>query len=86
MSTDGASTSPSAAPKSNAAAMRSYRKRRRRGLRCYRVRIGHYEIDRLVAAGYLAPGDRKNDQAIQGATESLIEDALEKHRVSGPTC
>jgi hypothetical protein len=85
MSTAGASTSPPTPPKSNAAAMRSYRKRRRRGLRCYRVRIGHYDIDSLIVAGYLAPGDRKNNQAIQGAAESLIEDALEKFRVSGPT-
>jgi hypothetical protein len=85
MSTDSASASQPTPSKSNAAAMRSYRKRRRRGLRCYRVRIGHYEIDRLVVAGYLAPGDRKNDQAIQGAAESLIEDALERFRVSGPT-
>jgi hypothetical protein len=65
--------------------MRSYRKRRRRGLRCVQIRVGLPDVDALVKAGYLATGDRKSAQAIQHATETFVDDALHMYRASGPT-
>jgi hypothetical protein len=53
--------------------MRSYRKRRRRGLRCVRIRVGLADVDALVKAGYLATGDRKSVLAVQNATESFVD-------------
>jgi len=40
--------------------VRSYRRRRRRGLRCIQVQVGRAELDGLVADGYLLPGNRED--------------------------
>lgn len=38
--------------------MRVSRQRRRGGVRCFTIEVLDAEIDRLVALGYLRPGDR----------------------------
>lgn len=52
--------------------MRSYRRRRRQGLRCVQVQVGPVELDGLVANGYLGSGDRDDIVAIQSAIEYIL--------------
>jgi hypothetical protein len=47
-----------------AAEQADYRHRRRRGLRCIQVQVGPAELNRLVAEGYLLPGNREDTYAI----------------------
>ncbi len=56
--------------------MRTYRRRRRRNLRCVELVIGPGELSGLIAKGYLAPGDRDNVGAIAGAIDGLMYDCL----------
>jgi len=67
---------PIRSPTPIAERMRSYRRRRRRGLRCVRLQVGRGELDGLVAKGYLAPGDRQDVEAIAVAIDDLIFDWL----------
>jgi len=77
--TSGASSDPSPAKpgcRSAADRMRSYRRRRGRGLRCIQVQVGRTELDGLVAKGYLLPGDREDISAIRLAISDLMFDYL----------
>jgi hypothetical protein len=56
--------------------VRSYRRRRRRGLRCIQVQVGRAELDGLVAEGYLLPGNRDDSYTIGLAINTLIFDWL----------
>ena len=68
---------PNSGAKSVAERMRAYRRRRRRGLRCYGVQLGQAELDGLVAKGYL-PSDKRGDrQAIELAIDDLLFDWLQ---------
>jgi len=58
--------------------MRSYRRRRSRGLRCVQLQVGRVELDGLIAKGYLAPGDRQDVDAIALAIDDLIFDWLSR--------
>ena len=62
--------------RSTADRMRTYRRRRDRGLRCVQVQVGRAELDGLVAKGYLRPGDRKDTSAIRIAISDLMFDWL----------
>jgi hypothetical protein len=44
--------------------MRAYRRRRRHGLRCVKVRVGRADLDGLVEKGHLSPDKRKDLHAI----------------------
>jgi len=63
-------------PKSVAERMRAYRRRRRRGLRCYDVKLGRAELDGLITKGYLASGKRGDRYAIELAIDDLLFDWL----------
>ncbi len=69
---------PSRSPSPAAERARSYRRRRRRGLRCVRLQIGRAQLDGLVAKGYLGPGDRQDVHAIAMAIDNLIFDWLSR--------
>ena len=56
--------------------VRSYRRRRRRGLRCVQVQVGRAELDGLIAKGYLLPGNRDDSYTIGLAINGLIFDWL----------
>jgi hypothetical protein len=56
--------------------VRSYRRRRRRGLRCIQVQVGPAELDGLVAEGYLLPGNREDSYTIGLAINGLMFDWL----------
>jgi hypothetical protein len=56
--------------------MRSYRRRRGRGLRCIQVQVGPAELKRLVAEGYLLPGNRDDSYTIGLAINNLMFDWL----------
>ena len=56
--------------------VRSYRHRRRRGLRCIRVQVGRAELDGLIAEGYLLPGNRDDSYTIGLAINNLMFDWL----------
>jgi hypothetical protein len=56
--------------------VRSYRRRRRRGLRCIQVQVGPAELDGLVAEGYLLPGNREDSYTIGLAINGLLFDWL----------
>jgi hypothetical protein len=58
--------------------MRSYRRRRGRGLRCIRVHVGRPELDDLVAKGCLLPADREDVAAIKLAISDLMFDWLRR--------
>ena len=57
--------------------MRSYRKRKRRGVCCVTVSITKKEIQGLVNLGYLGPGEQGDRFAIGGAVEAYVADRLE---------
>jgi len=61
---------------SAAARMRAYRRRRRRGLRCYEVKLGRAELNGLVTKGYLASDKRDDRYAIELAIDDLLFDWL----------
>ena len=65
-----------AGPKSVAERMRAYRRRRRSGLRCAKVRFGRADLDGLVEKGYLSPDKRKDLHAIELAIEDLMFDCF----------
>ncbi len=66
------SDGPPAGAKSVAERMRAYRRRRRRGLRCYEVQLGRAELNGLIAKGYL-PSDKRDDrEAIEMAIDDLL--------------
>jgi hypothetical protein len=69
---------PGSGPKSVAARMRAYRRRRRRGHRCYQVQLGRAELNGLVAKGYLSSDKRDNREAIELAIDDLLFDWLGK--------
>jgi hypothetical protein len=52
--------------------MRTYRVRRRNGLRCMRVLLAEEEIGRLIARGFLRPNRRHSAAAIQDALNGFI--------------
>jgi hypothetical protein len=54
----------------------SYRRRRRRGLRCIQVHVGRAELDGLIAEGYLLPGNRDDSYTIGLAINGLMFDWL----------
>jgi hypothetical protein len=60
-----------------AARMRSYRKRKKRGMRGFLIRVTEGEIDRLLKTGHLEPDDRQSRQAIGEALEAFVSDAFE---------
>jgi hypothetical protein len=70
---DNTETAPSSP---GAARMRIYRRRQRLGTRCVRAALGPMEIDRLIAKGYLSPGERADRQAVDAATSWFIADVL----------
>jgi hypothetical protein len=45
--------------------MRAYRRRRRSGLRCVKVRVGRADLDGLIETGHLSPDKRKDLHAIE---------------------
>jgi hypothetical protein len=59
-----------------AARMRTYRRRRRKGMRCVQIQIGPADIDRLIERGYLGPTEREDFEAIEAATSAFLSDAL----------
>jgi hypothetical protein len=65
-----------AGPQSVAERMRAYRRRRHRGLRYVKVRVGRAELDGLVEKGYLSPDKRKDLHAIELAIEDLMFDCF----------
>jgi hypothetical protein len=65
-------------PKSGAARMRAYRRRRRRGFRCVVVQIGPAEVNGLIANGYLPPDKQRDIHAIQLAVNDLLFDWLQQ--------
>jgi hypothetical protein len=65
-----------AGPKSVAERMRAYRRRRRSGLRCAKVRFGRADLDGLVEKGYLSPDKRKDLHAIELAIEDFLFDCF----------
>ena len=66
-----------ASPPSNAAVrMRAYRRRRRRGMRCFSIRLTEPEIEALVTKNYLGAEARSDREAIVGAIEACLSDTL----------
>jgi hypothetical protein len=65
--------------------MRNYRRRRRRGLRCIQVQVGH-ELDGLVAEGYVLRGDGDNIARIALAINdrNSIGSMVRSPRLLGP--
>jgi hypothetical protein len=59
---------------SGAERMRAYRRRRRAGLRCVKVRVARADLDVLVEKGYLSPDKRKDLHAIELAIEDFMFD------------
>jgi hypothetical protein len=64
MTSEPQSDQPSGKAQSAAERMRAYRRRRRRGLRCFEVELGRAELDGLVAKGYLKDGQRNDIHAV----------------------
>jgi hypothetical protein len=66
--------------------VRSYRHRRRRGLRCIRVQVGRAELDGLVAEGYVLRGDGDNIARIALAINdrNFIGSMVRSPRLLGP--
>jgi hypothetical protein len=59
MTTEPQSVQPPRKAQSGAERMRAYRRRRRSGLRCVKVRVGRADLEGLVEKGYLSPDKRK---------------------------
>ena len=59
-----------------AARMRSYRRRRRYGIKSLQIQVGQGEIEALIAMGYLARGNREDREAIHGAVIDFLRDKL----------
>jgi hypothetical protein len=74
MTTESQSVQPPGKALSAAERMRAYRRRRRSGLRCVKVRVGRADLDGLVEKGYLSPDKRKDLHAIELAIEDLMFD------------
>ena len=73
---DQSEATPANQPKSVAERMRAYRRRRRRGVRCYEVQLGRAELDGLIAKGYLASDKLGDRHAIELAIDDLLFDWL----------
>jgi hypothetical protein len=56
--------------------MRDHRRRRRNGLRCMRVLLHETEIDLLIERGFLTPEHRHDRNAVEGALDAFVHDAL----------
>jgi hypothetical protein len=67
-------SSPSPSP--TAERMRLHRMRRRRGMRCVRVRLHVTQIDYLIRGAYLEPEHRDDRNEIQRAVEILLSDTF----------
>jgi len=52
--------------------MRTFRTRRRNGLRCVRILLHETEIDSLVTKGYLKAERRHNSNAVESAVGRFI--------------
>jgi hypothetical protein len=67
---------PSAKAQSAAKRMRTYRRRRRQGLRCVEVQVGRAELHGLIAKGYLSHDKRNDLRAIALAIGDLMFDCF----------
>ena len=76
MPTESQSVQPSGKAQSAAERMRAYRRRRRSGLRCVKVRVGRADLEGLVEKGYLSPDKRKDRHAIELAIEDFMFDCF----------
>ena len=76
MTTDSRSVQPPGKALSSAERMRTYRRRRRHGLRYVKVRVGRAELDGLIEEGCLSPDKRKDLHAIGLAIEDLMFDCF----------
>jgi hypothetical protein len=76
MTTEPQSVHPPGKTQSGAERMRAYRRRRRSGLRCVKVRVGRADLDGLVEKGYLSPDKRKDLHAIELAIEDFLFDCF----------
>jgi hypothetical protein len=76
MTTEPQSVQPPGKAQSGAERMRAYRRRRRSGLRCAKVRFGRADLDGLVEKGYLSPDKRKDLHAIELAIEDFMFDCF----------
>jgi hypothetical protein len=56
--------------------MRAYRRRRRSGLCCVKVRVGRADLDGLVEKGCLSPDKRKDLHAVGLAIEDFMFDCF----------
>ena len=66
------SVGPSDKAQSTAERMRAYRRRRRHGFRCYEVKLGQAELERLIAEGYLSSDKRDDHRAVELAIDELF--------------
>ena len=64
-----------ASPKRSTVRSRATRERRRRGMRCFMVRLDDAEIEALVKAGYLET-PITGPTAVQTAIEAFLSDKL----------
>ena len=76
MTSESQSDQAPAAAQSAAERMRAYRRRRRSGLRCVKVRVGRADLDGLVEKGHLSPDERKDLHAIELAIEDFMFDCF----------
>jgi hypothetical protein len=56
--------------------VRAHRRRKRTGMRLFKIRLCQAEIDELIDAGYLDHGERDDAAAITRAAETCIADAI----------
>jgi hypothetical protein len=68
--------SPKPAGSAAARRMRYLRWRRRRGLRTVRLLLHESQVEALVRHGYLAEDDISDPDAVQGAVDTFLGDAL----------
>lgn len=80
MTTESQSVQPSDKAPSAAERMRAYRRRRRHGFRCYEVKLGQAELNRLVAEGYLSSDKRDDHRAVEFAIDDLLFNWLHNKR------
>ena len=64
------------APSPTALRMRAYRARRRRGFRCFQIKISEDEINVLVAKRYLEGIESADESAVEMALEAFVSDVL----------
>jgi hypothetical protein len=69
----------SAVPSTTALRMRAYRARKRRGFRCFQIKMNEDEVNGLVAKRYLEDHDRADQSAVETALEALVSDVLGAH-------